>query len=207
MKTIFFFSCNRPNTRFPARLAAGVFALLTALPVLFFCAAPARAAEGPEVEYCSAAYLYNLENRQAIYEYKAHDRAFPGSSVKLMTALVVCDAFRGAWDTPITVTWEMLSEVTGNSVDFYEGEVITVEEALNCMLVNSANDAAIILAQATAGTTAAFIDMMNAKAEELELENTIFTNCTGMHDPKMITTAHLWETCSFFRTEMTSGLR
>ena len=188
MKMIFF-SYKRPKTRFSARLAAGVFALLTAMQVFCLCAAPVRAAEGPEVEYCSAAYLYNLENKQAIYEYKAHDRAFPGSSVKLMTALVVCDAFRGAWDTPVTVTWEMLAEVTGNSVDFYEGEVLTVEQALNCMLVNSANDAAIILAQATAGTTAEFIGMMNAKAAELGLENTIFTNCTGMHDPKMITTA------------------
>lgn len=189
MKTIFFSEKIR-SRRLNARLAAGLFALLFAFPLLRAATVPARAAEeGPAVENCSAAYLYNIENSRAIFAYKAHDRAFPGSSVKLMTALVICDAFRDAWNTPVTVTAEMLAEVTGNSVDFFEGEIVTVEQLMNCMLVNSANDAAIILAHAAAGNVPAFLERMNAKAEELGLENSVYTNCTGMHDPKMITTA------------------
>ena len=166
---------------------AAAAALLFVLPLL--AALPASAADTLTVENCTSAYLYNFENDRALFEYRANERAFPASTVKLMTALVVCDAFGDALDTPVTVTWDMLSEVAGNSVEFFEGEVVTVRQLLNCMLVNSANDAAIILAYAVAGSTSAFVARMNEKAEALGMANTTYTNCTGMHDPKMITTA------------------
>ena len=179
--------CPKPKTRIFTRLAAGLLCLLLLVP---FFALPVSADDsGPDVERCSAAVLYNFENEQTIYEYRSRDRAFPGSSVKLMTALVAFDAFGDNLSAQITVTGAMLAEVTGNSIDFYEGEVVTAEQMLNCMLVNSANDAAIVLAHATAGSTAAFVERMNEKAAELGLMSTVYTNVTGMHDPKMTTTA------------------
>ena len=135
--------CPKPKTRIFTRLAAGLLCVLVLIPSL---ALPASAdASKPDVERCSAAILYNFENDQTVYEYKSRDRAFPGSSVKLMTALVAFDAFGDNLSAQITVTGAMLAEVTGNSIDFYEGEIVTAEEMLNCMLVNSANDAAIVL--------------------------------------------------------------
>ncbi|MBO6052125.1 MAG: D-alanyl-D-alanine carboxypeptidase [Clostridia bacterium] len=177
----------KPKTRIFTRLAAGLLCILTLIP-LFACPVSADTSR-PDVERCSAAVLYNFENDQTIYEYKSRDRAFPGSSVKLMTALVAFDAFGDNLAAQITVTGAMLAEVTGNSIDFYEGEVVTAEEMLNCMLVNSANDAAIVLAHAAAGSTAAFVERMNDKAAELGLMSSVYTNVTGMHDPKMTTTA------------------
>ena len=118
----------------------------------------------PMIERCAAAYLYNFENDRVMFEYNSTDIVYPASTVKLMTAIVAFDEFEGALDTQITVTRDMLKEVAGNKIGFYEGEVVTVRQMLYCMLVNSANDAAIILAHATAGDTASFVRMMNEKA-------------------------------------------
>ena len=181
-------SCSSCINRRLTAFFAVLFLTLSILPALspHVCAA---SEDAPDIENCTAAYLYNFENDRVVFEYRPDERAFPASTVKLMTALVVYDAFGDALDTRITVTQEMLNEVTGNSIDFNVGEVVTVEQMLNCMLVNSANDAAIILAHAVAGSTAAFVERMNEKAGALGMYNTNYTNCTGMHDPRMITTA------------------
>ena len=108
----------------------------------------------PPIANCDAALLYNFENDRYLFEYNASERVFPASTVKIMTAIVAMEAFEGKLDSKITVTQAMLDEVAGNRIGFWLGEVVTVEQMLNCMLVNSANDAAIILAHATAGDTA-----------------------------------------------------
>ena len=181
------FSCNRQFSlkTVISSVLAGLFCL-TVFPAV--CAA----AEPPVLERCSSACLYNFENDRMIYEYKSQDRAFPASTVKLMDAVVVWELMGDRMDTEITVTAEMLSQYTGNSIDFKEGEIVTARQLFNCMMVNSANDAAVILAIASAGSTGAFVERMNQKAEELGLKATVYTNCTGMHDPKMFTTA--WDT-------------
>lgn len=144
---------------------------------------------GPEVERLQGAYLYNFENDQVLFEYDPEERVYPASTVKIMTAIVAFETFTGKLDSQITVTYGMLNEVAGNKIGFYEGEIVTVEQMLNCMLINSANDAAIILAHACAGSTEAFVNMMNDKAVELGAYNTYYTNPTGMHSSAMVTTA------------------
>lgn len=143
----------------------------------------------PMIERCAAAYLYNFENDRVMFEYNSTDIVYPASTVKLMTAIVAFDEFEGALDTQITVTRDMLKEVAGNKIGFYEGEVVTVRQMLYCMLVNSANDAAIILAHATAGDTASFVRMMNEKAAWIGAYETYYMNPTGLHDDLMVTTA------------------
>lgn len=143
----------------------------------------------PEVEHLQGAYLYNFENDTVLFEYDADLRVYPASTVKLMTAIVAFETFEGRLDTKITVTSAMLNEVSGNRIGFYEGEVVTAEQMLNCMLINSANDAAIILAHACAGDTDTFVELMNQKAEDIGAYNTYYTNPTGMHSSAMVTTA------------------
>ncbi|MBE6627045.1 MAG: D-alanyl-D-alanine carboxypeptidase [Ruminococcaceae bacterium] len=143
----------------------------------------------PQVEKCAAAYLYNIENDRVLFELDSHETVYPASTVKLMTAIVAFDEFEGALDTQITVTRDMLKEVAGNKIGFYEGEIVTVRQMLYCMLVNSANDAAIILAHATAGDTASFVRMMNEKAAWIGAYSTYYMNPTGLHDDLMVTTA------------------
>ena len=143
----------------------------------------------PQIEKCAAAYLYNIENDRVLFELNSGETVYPASTVKLMTAIVAFDEFEGALDTEITVTREMLREVAGNKIGFYEGEIVTVRQMLYCMLVNSANDAAIILAHATAGDTASFVRKMNEKAAWIGAYNTYYMNPTGLHDDLMVTTA------------------
>jgi len=143
----------------------------------------------PPIAHCDAALLYNFENDKILFEYNAAERVYPASTVKIMTAIVAMEAFEGKLDSRITVTKAMLDEVAGNRIGFYVGEVVTVEQMLNCMLVNSANDAAIILAHGTAGSTQEFVNLMNEKAAWLGAYNTYYMNPTGMHNDAMITTA------------------
>ncbi len=144
--------------------------------------------DSPTVEHAKSAYLYNFENDLVLYEYNSTERVYPASTVKIMTAIVVFDEI-GDLSQRITVTSAMLDEVSGNRIGFYEGEVVTYEQMLYCMLVNSANDAAIILAHGVAGSTEKFVALMNEKAAWIGAYDTYYTNPTGMHNDAMITTA------------------
>lgn len=143
----------------------------------------------PVITNAQSAYLYNFENDKVLFEYNSSERVYPTSTVKIMTAIVAFEAFEDALDTQITVTQAMLDEVSGNRIGFSVGEIVTVEQMLYCMLVNSSNDAAIILAHAAAGSTSSFVEMMNEKAAWIGAYNTYYTNPTGMHDNGMVTTA------------------
>lgn len=177
--------------KFKIRITALVMAVLTiALTAVTVAADDVYSLPPvPPIEKCQSAYLYNFENDTTLFEYNGSEIVYPASTVKLMTAIVAFEHFEGALDTQITVTREMLKEVSGNKIGFYEGEIVTVRQMLNCMLVNSANDAAIILAHATAGDTATFVRMMNEKASWIGAYNTYYMNPTGLHDDLMVTTA------------------
>ncbi len=143
----------------------------------------------PEIEHAKAAYLYNFENDAVLLEYNITDVVYPASTVKLMTAIVAFEYFANDLDYQITVTQDMLNEVAGNRIGFSLGEVVTVRQMLSCMLINSANDAAIILAHAVAGSTEAFVSMMNERAAQLGAYETYYMNPTGLHSDYMVTTA------------------
>ena len=177
------------TTAFRRMTAAVLLAVTLFLTVLPVYAEEDVLPETPPIEHCRAALLYNFENDRILFEYNAAERVYPASTAKIMTAIVAMEAFEGKLDSKITVTQAMLDEVAGNRIGFYAGEVVTVEQMLNCMLVNSANDAAIILAHGTAGSTQAFVNLMNEKAAWLGAYNTYYMNPTGMHNDAMITTA------------------
>lgn len=170
-----------------------IFAIAAASLILSTAATLVSAAnempEAPAIENAAAAYLYNFENDRVLFEYNSNERVYPASTVKIMTAIVIFDIFGDSLDTKITVTRDMLDEVSGNRIGFSEGEIVTYEQMLYCMLVNSANDAAIILAHGAAGSTEKFVELMNEKAAWIGAYSTYYTNPTGMHNDAMITTA------------------
>jgi D-alanyl-D-alanine carboxypeptidase len=77
----------------------------------------------------------------------------------------------------------------GTSISLREGEEISVRDLLYAVLVAGANDAVCVLAYHIAGNVTAFVNMMNGKVRELGCKNTFYTNCTGVHDVNMVTTA------------------
>ncbi|WP_425538904.1 D-alanyl-D-alanine carboxypeptidase family protein [Microaceticoccus formicicus] len=113
------------------------------------------------------------------------DKPLQAASVsKLMTYLVVKDAVKEGklnLNDRVTVTLE-IEAVGGSSLNLLEGEVLTVDELLAGLMVVSGNDAAYALAVKTAGSEKAFTDLMNAKAQELELKSSKFYNSSGLQE-------------------------
>ncbi len=174
----------------PKRIAS----LMCATIMLFMLCISVFAEDGdtsspPEITNAQSAYLYNFENDRVLLEYNSADRVYPASTVKIMTAIVAAEYFAADLDQNISITQSMLDEVNGNRIGFQAGEVVTARQMLTCMLVNSANDAALILAHSVAGSTEKFVELMNKKASEIGAYDTYYTNPTGMHNDAMITTA------------------
>jgi D-alanyl-D-alanine carboxypeptidase (penicillin-binding protein 5/6) len=107
------------------------------------------------------------------------------STTKIMTALVVLE--RADLDDRYTVPAEAVT-IGGSSARLEEGEQLSVRDLLTGLLVASGNDAAITLADGLAGSQAAFVAMMNARAEELGLEHTHFANAHGLDAPRHYST-------------------
>ena len=143
---------------------------------------------------CGAAILVDGDNDEVLYDHNAFQRMYPASITKIMTSLVVLDAVSSgiiSLDTPVTASQEAVDLPEGSSTaGIQAGEVLSVEELLYCDLLPSGNDACNILAETISGTTQAFADLMNAKAQALGMTNTHFANPHGLHDPQHYTTAY-----------------
>ena len=142
---------------------------------------------------CAALELVNLDTETVVYQKNADVKREPASTTKIMTFIVVSEQIQDLQNTQITVKKEVLDELlgTGSSMSGIQaGDVLTVEQLLNCMMVPSGNDAALVLADYVGGGDIdKFVGMMNDKAKELGCTGTHFTNPHGLHDPDHYTTA------------------
>jgi len=174
-------------------MAAALLALVQLavwLTTAVTAAAPSSGTSGgaPSMDHCVGAYLYNFENDEVLLAEGIDERIFPTSTVKIMTGIVAIEALEDNLQKEIVITEEMLSKSGGNNISLKSGEVVTVEQLLHGMLVNSANDAAIALAYAAYGSVEAFVEKMNEKATRLGAYSTYYANPTGMHNDAMVTT-------------------
>lgn len=177
---------NNKHAGIPAvALLLAVVLLLLSLPI---GAEETDSGAMPVIDHCIGAYLYNFENDEVLYSVGAGERVYPTSTVKLMTGIVAIEELGDDLSRQVTITAEMLSKVAGNNVGLLAGEVVTVEQLLYAMLVNSANDAAMVLAYAACGSVEAFVERMNEKANTLGAYDTYYANPTGMHNDAMVTT-------------------
>ena len=144
--------------------------------------------------YSAAIELVNLDTDTIVYQKNATARREPASTTKIMTFIIVSEQIQDLDNTQVTVTKEVVDQLlgTGSSLSgIKEGDVLTVMQLLNCMMVPSGNDAALVLADYVSnGNVAAFVDLMNQKAQELGCQDTHFTNPHGLHDDEHYTTAH-----------------
>lgn len=155
--------------------------------VLTLFALPSGAA-APVVTEARCAWLYNVDNDTVLFSQAMDEKVYPTGLVKMMTALVAIENYQGDWNAEISVTKEMVRNVGGNRLGLKDGNRMTFYDLLGAMIVGSANDAATVLAYAVAGSPTAFVAMMNARAAELGMTSTVYTNVTGLHDPAMVTT-------------------
>lgn len=169
-----------------------LFLLLILLTQL--CSLPVSAATPKLNIEAKAALLLDGETEEILYESNAEERMYPASLTKIMTALLVFEAVdAGTLTLEQQITAPAAAFVglssAGSTADITTGEILTVEELLACMLINSANEAAAILACAVSGNIADFVSRMNTRARELGCVDTHFMNPTGLHDDDHYTTA------------------
>lgn len=131
-----------------------------------------------------SAVLMEKYTGEILYEKNAHERIFPASVTKVMTMLLIVeDIESGKLKLDDTVTASARSASFGGScVYLEEGEKMSVDDMLKCIAVVSANDCAVAMAEHISGTEQLFVERMNRRAEELGLEDTHFTGCTGLFD-------------------------
>lgn len=131
-----------------------------------------------------SAVLMEKYTGEVLYEKNAHERIFPASVTKVMTMLLIVeDIESGKLKLDDTVTASARAASFGGScVYLEEGEKMSVDDMLKCIAVVSANDCAVAMAEHISGTEQLFVERMNRRAEELGLEDTHFTGCTGLFD-------------------------
>lgn len=150
----------------------------------------ASALDEPAVTRCKAALVYNIENEKLLFSTGRGQILAPASTVKLMTAVVALDYYteKGELDKPITVSYEMIKDVTGNNIGLVAGEVVTPRQLIAALVVGGSNDAAFALAIDSYGSIEDFVKEMNARAERLGMAHTYYTNPTGLDSEAARTT-------------------
>jgi D-alanyl-D-alanine carboxypeptidase (penicillin-binding protein 5/6) len=124
------------------------------------------------------------ETGQVLFEENIHLPRAPASTTKLMTSLVVMEqiaAGRVALSDSVRISPRSRG-MGGTQVYLQEGEIFTLEELMQAVLIASANDAAVAVGEYVGGTYENFIGMMNAKARSLGLKDTYFYNSHGLDD-------------------------
>lgn len=166
------------------------FLLLVAATALACAAARAQPPVRPQLA-AKAWVLADLTSGQVLAEEKAGERFAPASLTKLMTAYVVFGALRDQTlaAAPRVQVSERAWRAGGSRMFLEPGRAVSVEELIRGMVVQSGNDAALALAEALAGSEAAFVALMNREAARLEMKDTSFANATGFPAPGHASTA------------------
>ncbi len=144
----------------------------------------------PELD-CESAVLMEASTGRIIYKKDENKKLSPASITKIMTMLLVVEAIESkklSFYDKVTCS-EHASSMGGSQIWLEVGETMTVHDLLKSVAVGSANDASVALAEHIAGSEEAFVALMNAKAKELGMENTNFTNACGLDDDNLYTTA------------------
>ena len=128
-------------------------------------------------------YIFTKENSTALLP--------PASLTKVMTLYLTFSALEKGWftmDTPLPISEYAASQEPSN-LDLIAGDTITVREAILALIVKSANDVAVVLAESMAPNEPAFADLMTQAAAQLGMYRTVFKNASGLHDPAQLTCA------------------
>jgi len=145
----------------------------------------------PDASTLHAMALFDVDGKKTNCAYKIHERLFPASTTKILTALLALKY--GELSDMVTVS------ENASSTNFAEdesvcgikaGDQLTLLDLLRGLMMESGNDAAVAIAEYMAGSSEAFAQMMNQEAQSLMATNTNFVNSNGLHDENHYTTAY-----------------
>ena len=139
-----------------------------------------------------SAILMDVGSGQVLYEKNSHEKLPPASVTKVMTMLLICEALDSGKikiNDQVQVS-ETASSMGGSQIFLEPGESQTVDTLLKGIAVASANDACVAMAEYIAGSVESFVEMMNAKAKELNMKDTHFANTNGLPVDNHYTSAY-----------------
>lgn len=154
--------------------------------MLFFCCKmvkfSTKAEESTLISNAKSGVLIEAKTKSILHEYEKDKRLFPASMTKIVTLKLTLDAIidkRLTWNQLLT-TSTYASSMGGSQIYLAPNEQMSVEDLFKSVAIVSANDAAVVLAEAISGSEANFVKLMNQEVEKLGLKNTNFANCTGL---------------------------
>lgn len=139
----------------------------------------------------TSSIMIDVESGKILSQYNADERRFPASLTKLMTLYLTFEALDKGYlkMTDKLVTSRHASNMEPSKLGLRPGQTIQVKHAVNALIVKSANDCAVVLAEALADTESQFAQKMTDKAKKLGMKNTVFKNASGLPNPQQKTTA------------------
>ena len=169
---------TRRSVRILATIALGLIWLATAVP--------AHAAN----KY--AALILDADTGTVLFERHAKAQRHPASLTKIMTLYMLFDALkdgRVGLEDRLKVSTHAAAQPPSN-LHLRAGDTIRVEDAILALVTKSANDVAVVVAEALGGTEYKFARQMTQRARQLGMRNTTFRNASGLHDGRQVTTAY-----------------
>lgn len=142
----------------------------------------------PDTSQATCVYFINLDTTRVLVNKDTNKAIAPASTVKIMTGLLAIEHFKRNFDTHITVTDTMLSDVEGTKMNLSPGDILTVRDLLYATICGGFNDAAHVLSCAVSGTSDNFVALMNKRAKELGAVETNYKNPSGWDCDGMTTT-------------------
>ncbi len=141
------------------------------------------------LDTAQAAFIYERNTETVIYGYNPDAHLAPGSLLKILTAMIALEQCE--LSEKVTVDTASISKLPYGAINakLKNGEVITMEDALHFMILTSANDAALMIAEHISGSEAEFVKLMNQRAKELGCTNTNLLNCHGLDRDGQYTSA------------------
>ena len=149
-------------------------------------------ADDPVTVKAPSALLMDFDTGKVIFEKNSHEKRPCASITKIMTLCLVFDAIdagRIDYDTVVTTT-PAAAATGGSDIWLVEGEQMTVNDLIKAIVVASANDAAVAVAEHLCGSEKAFVEQMNKKAQSLGMKDTLFKNCSGLDEEGHLTSAY-----------------
>lgn len=160
------------------------------VPAALSLLAPMAAAE-PIATNAKHVYIADFQTGAVLYDKAAEERLHPASMSKLMTVYMLFDALKRG-DVKLTDTFHVSQKawaMQGSKMFVDIDSDVKVEDLIRGMIVDSGNDACIVLAEGIAGSEGQFVDLMNKEAKVLGLQHSHFVNCTGWPDPGHVMSA------------------
>lgn len=155
------------------------------------CVTTGDVTSGTDVDMtnATAAGLFDLASGKVIYAKNIHEKLNPASLTKVLTAL--CALKYGNLDDVLTASENVYVNESGAvKLGLQAGDTMTMDQALHALMLKSANDVAIMIAEHLGGSQEGFADMMNEMANSLGATNSHFVNPNGLTDPNHYTTAY-----------------